>query len=215
MAPAPGDQFDLSGGDLCLDFANTLSGRQGARREHLSAWPDLVAWGEQAGLLSSGDAARLRAAARRHGALSARQFRRALALRECLYRVFSATAAGQRPSAADLRDLNAWIGRTMRHARLVEAAGGFAWGWSWSDGRSPFDRILWPIVKSAADWLASPGVHHVRECASETCTWLFVDRSRTKHRRWCSMQTCGNRAKARRFYARRRGSPDPAVVPRG
>jgi len=38
------------------------------------------------------------------------------------------------------------------------------------------------------------------------CTWLFLDRSRNRSRRWCSMATCGNRAKARR-HDRRRGSP--------
>jgi predicted RNA-binding Zn ribbon-like protein len=44
----------------------------------------------------------------------------------------------------------------------------------------------------------------IRECAAGTCTWLFLDRSRSHRRRWCSMTSCGNREKVRRFYARKR-----------
>jgi predicted RNA-binding Zn ribbon-like protein len=38
------------------------------------------------------------------------------------------------------------------------------------------------------------------------CGWLFLDRSRNSSRRWCSMEDCGARAKARRLTARRRGA---------
>jgi predicted RNA-binding Zn ribbon-like protein len=44
----------------------------------------------------------------------------------------------------------------------------------------------------------------VRECSEESCRWLFLDHSKNRSRRWCNMQICGNRAKARRFYARTR-----------
>lgn len=37
----------------------------------------------------------------------------------------------------------------------------------------------------------------VRQC--KRCTWYFVDRGRGKGRQWCSMSTCGNRAKAKKF----------------
>jgi predicted RNA-binding Zn ribbon-like protein len=202
VSPHPHD-FDFSGGDLCLDFVNTVSDRGTGQGEHLAAWPDLTAWGEQAGLLAPADAVRLRGAARRRDAQLARDFHRALALREGLYRVFSTIAAGRAPEARELRELNERIGMTLRHARLVARDGQLAWSWAWTESRSPFDRVVWPVVKSAADRLASPGAADIRECASSTCTWLFVDQSRTKRRRWCSMQTCGNRAKARRFYERR------------
>jgi predicted RNA-binding Zn ribbon-like protein len=43
----------------------------------------------------------------------------------------------------------------------------------------------------------------VRVCASETYGWLFIDTSKNRTRRWCSMSDCGNRAKVRRFRARR------------
>jgi predicted RNA-binding Zn ribbon-like protein len=43
----------------------------------------------------------------------------------------------------------------------------------------------------------------MRECGGSACTWLFLDHSRNRSRRWCSMETCGNRAKAHRHYRRK------------
>jgi predicted RNA-binding Zn ribbon-like protein len=45
----------------------------------------------------------------------------------------------------------------------------------------------------------------VRRCAHPACVLWFHDTSRGGARRWCSMETCGNRAKAGRHYARTRG----------
>ncbi|WP_407867028.1 CGNR zinc finger domain-containing protein [Phyllobacterium phragmitis] len=42
----------------------------------------------------------------------------------------------------------------------------------------------------------------VRVCPN--CHWLYVDNSRNRSRRWCDMTVCGNRAKARRHYERKR-----------
>lgn len=66
--------------------------------------------------------------------------------------------------------------------------------------------MLWPVARSAAELLTSPDAQRVRECALRSCSWLFVDRSRNRRRRWCDMKTCGNRAKARRHYRRKQKS---------
>ena len=44
----------------------------------------------------------------------------------------------------------------------------------------------------------------VKMCPGENCGWLFIDETRNARRRWCSMETCGNRAKASRHYHRRK-----------
>jgi predicted RNA-binding Zn ribbon-like protein len=67
---------------------------------------------------------------------------------------------------------------------------------------------LRPIARSAAELLTSETLSRVRECGGATCTWLFLDASRNRSRRWCSMESCGNRAKARRHYRRRREGGD-------
>jgi predicted RNA-binding Zn ribbon-like protein len=43
----------------------------------------------------------------------------------------------------------------------------------------------------------------VKECDGHDCGWLFLDTSKAGRRRWCSMDVCGNRAKAQRYRRRR------------
>jgi predicted RNA-binding Zn ribbon-like protein len=57
---------------------------------------------------------------------------------------------------------------------------------------------------AAAELLVSDIRAQIHECGGEGCGWLFLDTSRNHRRRWCTMQGCGNRAKARRFYERTR-----------
>jgi predicted RNA-binding Zn ribbon-like protein len=189
--------FDFSGGALCLDFVNTLGDRPRCTEEHLRDWTDLAAWGAQAGLLSGLELSRLRAGG---GPDAERAFDRALTLRERLYGLFGALAAGRAPGRRDLAFVNDAIASALAHLRLEKHGDGFAWGWA--AGTAPLDRVLWSVVRSTADLLVSPERTAVRECASGTCSWLFIDRSPTRRRRWCSMKTCGNRDKVRRFYER-------------
>ena len=207
-------QFDFSGGALCLDFVNTIGDRAHGRQEHFVDWTSVVSWGEQAGLLSKRDAAALRRTGEARAPLVNQAFARAAALRECLYRLFAATGAGHAPASADLATFNTALGEAMRHARLDtrgrELFWSWSWSWNWNRTSAPrdaaFARIVWPVLRSAAELLVSHERAAVRECASERCSWLFVDRSRTRRRRWCSMSACGNRAKVRRFYERQKRS---------
>jgi predicted RNA-binding Zn ribbon-like protein len=193
--------FELTGGALCLDFANTLGDRPAGTEEHLARWTDLVDWGEQAAAVSSREAAALRKWAAQHARESVDALATAKELREVLYRIYSALAAARAAPARDLSALNAWLGDSLGRLQITARAGGYEWAWEAIP--SP-ERILWPVVRSGAELLVSPDRRLVRECQSETCSWLFVDRSRTRKRRWCSMRTCGNRAKVRRFHERHR-----------
>jgi predicted RNA-binding Zn ribbon-like protein len=64
--------------------------------------------------------------------------------------------------------------------------------------------MLWPLAQSAGALLTGDQRARVRECSGHDCRWLFLDLSRNHSRRWCDMNDCGNRAKARRHYQRRR-----------
>lgn len=72
--------------------------------------------------------------------------------------------------------------------------------------------MLWPITLSAADVLLSPDLHQLQECPGPGCGWLFLDTSKNHKRRWCTMEGCGNRAKARSQYQRKRQALKPASV---
>jgi predicted RNA-binding Zn ribbon-like protein len=192
--------FDLDGGALCLDFVNTAR-YQPPERENLGSHGALVAWGEQAGVLGKAVARAVRAEAARKPAAAAKALGRAHALRAAIYRVFSAHAAGERVRPDDLAVIAGAAAEAAGHMRLVPREGGFTWEIDPAALRS-LDGVLWPVARSAADLLTGGEVSAVRECALETCAWLFLDRSKNQKRRWCDMKVCGNRSKARRHYAR-------------
>src|SRR2546429_642416 len=97
-------KFQFVGGDLCLDFTNTMGGKRGvAPREYLNAYTDFVSWCRQAGLLDSSKAQALARRAARRAEESARALRRAIALRETIYRIFAALASEESPAASDSR----------------------------------------------------------------------------------------------------------------
>jgi predicted RNA-binding Zn ribbon-like protein len=201
--------FDLSGGALCLDFANTLDDRPSpVPNDSLAAYPDILEFTRQSGSLPEGHLAFLDTEALRSPEAAEAARARAIEVREAIYRLFAALADEQPVPASDLSALNRALGEALAHACVVEDGRGFAWGWP--DDPIDLAAPLWPVVRSAADLLTSPELSSLRLCASESCAWLFLDTSRNGSRRWCSMRTCGNRAKARRHHARVRaaGSPD-------
>lgn len=195
--------LELIGGALCLDFANTVSTRiEAERREYLTNYRELVAWSQHTQLLAMDDAQSLLHAAAHHPDGAAAVLARAIALRETLYRVFAAVAHAREPQDSDLAALNAVLQQALSRSKIQPSAGGFEWGWAVAG--SDLDRMLWPIVRSAAELLTSEDLGRVRQCARDGCDWLFVDASKNHNRRWCSMDVCGSRVKARRYYRRKK-----------
>ena len=196
-------EFDLSGGVLCLDFANTVSRRKITEQsvDHLRRYDDLVAFAEQSKLLSPKQVGDLRAYSRSHAVKAEDVLRKAVSHRENIYRVFSALAGRKAAQSDDVRLINDIAVEALNRRRLKRADGSYRWEWQWNR-ENLLDRILWPIAQSAADLLISPELDSVRICKAPDCAWLFLDQSRNHSRRWCDMKVCGNRQKARRHYRR-------------
>lgn len=201
----PEYQFDLSGGAVCLDFANTVSYRRDPvrRAERLNSFEDLLAFARQSKIIPPGEAKQQIARALRHADDATRSLRKAIKLRESLYRAFSALARGKPASPHDVREINGFVQQALAHRNLVAANGGYRWQWQ-AGPRDLLDRVLWPVAASAAELLTSGELDDLRICNASTCGWLFLDRSRNHSRRWCDMKVCGNRQKARRHYQRAR-----------
>jgi predicted RNA-binding Zn ribbon-like protein len=206
--------LELVGGRLCLDFVNTVSTRiETLHREYLTDYGELVAWSRHAGVLTDDEAKTLLCSAARQPNDASATLDYAIGLRETIYRVFSAIADRREPERADLAALNAVLRDTLARLEIVPLGDGFEW--TWLSGEGDFDRMLWPIVRSAADLLTSGDLRQVRGCAREGCDWLFVDLSKNHSRRWCSMNMCGSRVKARRYYRRRKrgkGEREPSKM---
>ncbi|HYG81203.1 MAG TPA: ABATE domain-containing protein [Pyrinomonadaceae bacterium] len=202
-----GHVFELVGGRLCLDFVNTLEGSRetGETEEKLLSYGDLAAWGRQAGVLTEREARALLKGAARAPAGAARALERARSLREAIYGIFYAVARGGRaPSKGDLAVLNAELSEALAQQRVVRAGDRFAWDWIADD--EALGRVIWPVARSAAELLTSGEVGRTRVCEAGDCSWLFVDLSKNRSRRWCDMKFCGNRAKSRRHYERKRAT---------
>ena len=136
--PFPG--LNLVGGRISLDFANTVGARRAAdRRDRLVGYGELVSWGSYAGVISEREAEELGVLAAGDPAGAERVWRRAVELREAIYRIVSATSGGSAPGGGDLDLLNRELERAMTHVRVVAAAEGFAWSWG---GAEALDRVL-------------------------------------------------------------------------
>jgi predicted RNA-binding Zn ribbon-like protein len=197
--------FDLTGGLFCLDFVNTVDDRPDLHpRDHLNSYHDLISWSLQAHVLAEQEAQRLLEEATHRPAEAASVLERAVSIREAIYRIFKAVAEEVPPEADDLVVLSAAVADAQSHARIVPKEGGFTWDWAGDE--IELGRMLWPVARSAADILTSDELDDVRVCASDSCNWLFLDTSKNHSRRWCDMKSCGNRAKARRFYGRKKSS---------
>jgi predicted RNA-binding Zn ribbon-like protein len=195
--------FDFDAGELCLDFANTADWHASPQpQERLKRYSDLLSWGRLAGILSETEARDLWQTAQAQPSQAEATLARAIDLREAIYRIFVRQMEQQAASQADLETLNAALKRALPHLRVLPSTPGFTLGWA--DDGPDLERTLWPVAWSAAELITSERLERVGQCADDRgCGYLFYDISKNHSRRWCSMESCGNRAKAMRHYERK------------
>jgi len=191
------ETFRCPGGALCLDFCNSGQGMRGSRQsEWISSFGDLVDWLEAAEAIPHAHAVRWRRAGETAPGAATAAWKHAIVLRETLFRVFDAAARGMDAARADLEAIEAAFAATLAASRFERYDEGYAWR---LDPEATAPRtIVQPIVKSAVDLLTSGKLSRLRQCGSETCSWLFLDETKNRSRRWCEMASCGNLAKVRR-----------------
>ena len=187
---------------MCLDFANTVAWRGSAPAESLHGFSDLVKWCSEVGSIAASVAHQIRKWPDKHPKRATEIFTEALALREAIYRVFHSVALGAKPDEADLDILNRALRDAPRRATVQRMGEGF--GWQLAESKPSASSLLAPVIWSAGDLLVGPQLARLRECSNGKCLWLFLDDSKNGTRRWCSMQACGNRAKAHRHYLRQK-----------
>jgi predicted RNA-binding Zn ribbon-like protein len=197
--------FDFLGGRLAIDFVNTVGGKRLVEPiEKFKEFGDVLSWAEQIGIAGPARAKVLRRVAKEHPRQAEAVHLRAKNLREALFRIFAAIAAHERPATADFELFNRELGEALSHLRILHEKDGFTW--SFAD-EEDLASVLWPVLRSASDVLVKDDPARVRMCEAEDgCGWLFYDETRSGTRRWCSMKDCGNRAKARRHYAKSKES---------
>jgi predicted RNA-binding Zn ribbon-like protein len=195
-APTP----EFIGNHPALDFHNTLAWPipQGVNERLVDA-SDLIRWCRSAGILTAGEASGLERRAATHPAESRRVVAEARRLRRILHDALFLVAHGKRLRERDLESLNGEVRRALASLRLDESRGSVRWS---NDSRAGLSMMVHRLAWSAAQLLTSADLERLRSCANDRCGWLFLDESRNRSRRWCSMEECGSRAKARRYYRR-------------
>lgn len=195
--------LNLLGGRACLDFVNTLDWRgTDCPVEYLQTYRDLIDWSRHAGTISDQEAKSLSQTATTQASDGATHLTKAIKLRETIHRIFASIAHGHPAPAEDLAVFNRYLAETLQFSRIIQKESGYAWNTKIDP--AILASILNPLVRSAVDLLVSKAVKRVKRCGDPACGWLFLDTSRNNSRRWCDMRDCGNRAKANRFYKKRR-----------
>jgi predicted RNA-binding Zn ribbon-like protein len=194
----------LLGGNLCLDFVNTIEGRLDPHPvEFLNSYEDVVYWGEHVSMLNRAQVATLLEVAKASPEIAAIHFEKSIALRDALYHIFLAQARNMQPPQSDIDHLKHTYISALSHAILSRSPQGYQWQWSIEE--FALDSMLWSIARAAVELLCSCDVQRVKECPGvNDCGWLFYDASKNRSRRWCSMEGCGSRVKMRHQYARKR-----------
>lgn len=189
---------------LCLEYANTLLWHASSHpQETLFSYVDLVGWSENVNAISKDQAKKLLGKARKEPEGVDQAFRRAIAFREVLYRIFSAVSHKRSPLDADMIQLNNELRESVSNGMVIGTGARFQWNLNIE--QENFDTLIMIIALSAAELLVSERCNRIGQCADERgCGWLFLDTSKNYSRRWCDINDCGNRAKQRRHYERSR-----------
>jgi predicted RNA-binding Zn ribbon-like protein len=194
----------LAGGSLAPEFANTLDWRgRETPVETMTEFRHLLRLGLGTAVLTAAEARSLLTWSERHPSLAQRALERALEVREDIAVLLTALARGAAPDARAVGRLEATCRRAWSARRLVPSATGARWEWA---GALDPDRVAAAAALDAERLLVDSDRPPIRICEGDGCGWFFLDVSRNRRRRWCSMKSCGNRAKARRFYHRSRSS---------
>ncbi|MEU0138106.1 CGNR zinc finger domain-containing protein [Streptomyces sp. NPDC006296] len=180
------------GAVLATSFTGTLSERHGTPVERIPTPQRLVDWLAVSGLAVD--------------SCTPAQLDLARELREAVHAVATAAAVQEVLPASAVRVINDRSARG-RAAAVLTPGGERRWLLGPSTG---VEDALGVIAADAVGVVAGERDGRLALCASPTCRAAFFDISRSRTRRWCDMNTCGNRQKKARFHAGRRGNPTAA-----
>jgi predicted RNA-binding Zn ribbon-like protein len=205
--PQPHLPFQFDGGNLAVDLVNTVDWTEaGPRNNRLLDYAGLIQWAEEGEVINSAGAKALRALAAKDEKAAERAYGETIELRGLIQRLLLHYIRDEDPPAEMLEAFNALVRRSLEHRTLCNINRGPNSGclrWQWDGMGSDLHSPWWPVVNAASELLTSSDAARLKVCASSSCGWMFVDRSRNGMRRWCAMDgSCGAREKARRHYAR-------------
>ena len=198
-------KFKFIGGNLCLDFINTVGDHLNAKgSEYLRNYEDLLAWGVAAGIFSEAEKEQFAARVDPKSAEAAQILKKAVRLREILFKMLRALISKKAPAPTLTEEFNGYLNEALKHLRVEQTGEHFSF--NWKNSKDDPEQIAWIITWSAANLLVDENLRLLKMCGDQSCGWLFLDTSKNKRRAWCDMKDCGNRYKLRRYYSKSRSS---------
>lgn len=172
------------GTELATSFTATLSERHGQALERIPTPDRLADWFRFSGLPVD--------------SCTAADLERAQELRESIHLAAAAAALGNAAPEHARRIINECSTRGQV-APVLTVAGERQWE---RGAATAVEAALGRIAADAIDIIAGERDGRLALCASPTCRAAFFDTSRGRTRRWCDMNTCGNKQKKERLGAR-------------
>ena len=179
------DVFCFHGGLPWIDFINTQYMTNGEVRDRIEQKEDLLLWYREAGIAMP-DAADWNS----------------------LWPHLSAVRAHLREleeEVASTHQVELWHIEWL-NAELATIPG----CWRVEEGEARFvplggtrEQLVWPLLHSAMDFLANQSLNRLKKCGNHQCIQYYYDTSKNNTRRWCRMEVCGNREKAKRHYRKK------------
>lgn len=193
------DQLELVGGNICLDFTNSVNRRPDPEIDYFQSYEDFLVWAEHVQLVSSHEHQALTQLAQQQPSHAESLIGRVRSLRETIYCLFAELAHNRQPNPKDLEAIQSSYAFACQRASLVSEQACYVFRWNLTN---QLEGPIWPLVYAAGELLRSDQLQRLKLCPS--CGWLFIDLSKNAQRRWCSMNTCGARDKMRRYHQRQR-----------
>jgi predicted RNA-binding Zn ribbon-like protein len=188
----------LLGGRLAVNFANSPSYPGLPSRE--PSWQELVFFLEASHVVSRERGANLLTLPESDPQTAGKVLSRAVRLRDGLRQAFGAVVRKERITQEWIAPINEVLRITEGHDELTVAGAG--WRLEFMAREGGLDWLLAAVARSAAEIIAGGATAGLRSCANPGCSLFFIDASRTRRRRWCSMAICGNRHKVSSFAKR-------------
>lgn len=181
----PHSLFQFVGNDLVLDFVNTRIFAKTQEYDLIGKPHQLAGWLKEVGIQTQIDD------------WSTPDFARIHDLRDAIQAILKAVISGGAPDAEALAQINSHLEHYATHSQLTHNGTNFNIN-EVQTNLTPSAAMSF-LANRTALLLASTDQNRIKACAGSKCVLVFKDTSKSGRRKWCSMDTCGNRTKAAKY----------------
>lgn len=192
------NQISLSGNSLVLNFINTVHNRNKPYNEsieYLKEPDDIFVWADILELLPDDKKIPGNSSVKEFNLKN--RFKELIKFRELLFSIFSAIANESEIEETQLSLFNRYLKRYYSSTELVIGEN-YEIFECITDYKDRLEFILLVLIKDARNLLLNENQNRIKSCPN--CGWIFLDKTKGKTKKWCSMKDCGNNIKSLNWY---------------